>query len=93
MILTTMEKITDETIASTLASTAPIERFCIYQPGDKSTVSLLFYDPADLNLWVYVHRDDAFIDAAVDYLTRTGNRILRSPGEEKSHLATLQGRA
>jgi hypothetical protein len=90
MILSIMKKVSDETIVSTLASTAPIERFCIYQPGDKSTVSLLFYDPADRNLWVYVHRDDAFVDAAVEYLTRVGTRVLRSSAEEKAYLAKLQ---
>lgn len=90
MILATMEKVSDETIVSTLASTAPIDRFCIYQPGGPSTVSLLFYDPADRNLWVYVHRDDAFVDAAVNYLTRMGARVLRSPAEEKAYLAKLQ---
>lgn len=84
-----MEKLSDETIISILESTAPIERFCVYQPGDNSTVSLLFYDPADRNLWVYVNRDDEFVDAAVDYLRRLGNRVLRSPEEEKIHLATL----
>lgn len=84
-----MNTASDDAIISILESTAPIERFCVYQPGDKNSVSILFYAAADRNLWVYVNRDDEFVDAAVDYLVRLGNRILRSPEEEKAYLSTI----